>query len=91
MDRNWLHGIQIEAHAVVQDEAILLAHDPKTGEGRATTMCSGATIGPRAVILPGVTVSANSIATAVAVVTQDVLQGSIVFGNPARHLIGGAA
>lgn len=87
MDRKWPTGIHIEAHAVVQDEVVLLAHDMVTGEGRKTTICTGAKIGPRAIILPGVTIGANSIVMAGAVVTSDVAQGSVVFGNPARTLI----
>jgi maltose O-acetyltransferase len=53
---------------------------------QAVTIDSGAWLGARATILPGVTVGAGSIVAAGAVVTRDVPPNSIVSGIPARVL-----
>lgn len=47
---------------------------------------SGARIGGNATILPGITIGADSVVGAGAVVTKDVPEGVIVVGNPARYL-----
>lgn len=47
---------------------------------------SGASIGAGAVILPGLTIGAKAFVGAGAVVTKDVAAGSLVVGNPARHI-----
>lgn len=51
-----------------------------------TVIEDGASIGAGAVILPGVRVGARALVGAGAVVTRDVAPGSLVFGNPARHV-----
>jgi len=45
----------------------------------------GARIGSRAVILPGVTIGRNALIGAGAVVTKDVPDNEIYYGNPARY------
>jgi len=49
-----------------------------------TVVRSGATIGARAVILPGLTIGAYAVVGAAAVVTRDVADHRLVLGNPAR-------
>jgi len=49
-----------------------------------TTLCSGASIGANATILPGVTVGRGAMVGAGAVVTRNVPPHAIVVGNPAR-------
>lgn len=44
----------------------------------------GATIGPGAVVLPGITIGERAMVGAGAVVTKDVPDGMLVVGNPAR-------
>lgn len=51
-----------------------------------TRICAGASLGAGAVVLPGVTIGAGALVGAGAVVTRDVAPGSVVVGNPARHL-----
>ncbi|HYC49733.1 MAG TPA: acyltransferase [Gemmatimonadaceae bacterium] len=51
-----------------------------------TRICRGASLGAGAVVLPGVTIGAGALVGAGAVVTRDVAPGSVVVGNPARHL-----
>ena len=48
-----------------------------------TRICKGASIGGGAVLLPGVTVGEKAIVGAGATVTKDVPPGAIVVGNPA--------
>lgn len=49
-----------------------------------TRVCEGASIGARAVILPGVTIGRYALVAAGAVVTRDVGDFSMVRGHPAR-------
>lgn len=51
-----------------------------------TVIEDGASIGAGAVILPGVRVGARAMVGAGAVVARDVAAGSLVLGNPARHV-----
>ncbi len=51
-----------------------------------TVVQDGASIGAGAVILPGLTIGAGAFVAAGAVVTGDVAPGSLVMGNPARHV-----
>lgn len=56
------------------------------GEYPTTRVCTGASIGGGAVILPGITIGANAMIGAGAVVTKDVAPGDAVVGNPATQL-----
>ena len=56
-----------------------------------TRICRGASLGSGAVIMGGVTVGANALVGAGAVVTRDVAPGEVVAGVPARLLRTGAA
>lgn len=51
-----------------------------------TVVERGASIGAGAVILPGLTIGADAFVAAGSVVTRDVAAGSLVVGNPARHV-----
>jgi acetyltransferase-like isoleucine patch superfamily enzyme len=51
-----------------------------------TVIEDGASIGAGSVILPGVRIGARAMVGAGAVVTRDVAAGSLVLGNPARHV-----
>jgi UDP-2-acetamido-3-amino-2,3-dideoxy-glucuronate N-acetyltransferase len=55
-------------------------------ERMRTTIEDGVSIGAGAVILPGLTIGARAFVAAGAVVTKDVAPGSLVRGNPARHV-----
>jgi UDP-2-acetamido-3-amino-2,3-dideoxy-glucuronate N-acetyltransferase len=49
-----------------------------------TVIKKGASIGGAAIILPGITIGKNAMVGAGAVVTKDVQDNEIVYGNPAR-------
>jgi len=51
-----------------------------------TVIEDGASIGAGSVILPGVRIGMQAMVGAGAVVTRDVAPGSLVMGNPARHV-----
>jgi acetyltransferase-like isoleucine patch superfamily enzyme len=84
IDRTWPKGIHIEPGAIVDEEAIVLTHDMTRGVYRDTRIGAGSYIGPRAIIMPGVSVGAGAIVAAGSVVTRDVAEAGAVAGNPAR-------
>ena len=51
-----------------------------------TTVCSGASIGANATILPGIRIGRHAMIGAGAVVTRNIDDGEVVVGNPARKL-----
>ena len=53
-------------------------------ERKAPRICRGARVGGGVVLLPGVVIGANALVGAGSVVTEDVPEGVIVYGNPAR-------
>ncbi len=55
-------------------------------EVRKTLIRKGATIGANATLLPGITIGANALIGAGSVVTQNVPDGEIWIGNPAKYL-----
>ena len=84
IDRTWPKGIWIEAGAVIDEHAIVLAHDMTRVVYRDTRIGAGSHIGPRAIILPGVTIGKAARIAPGAVVTKDVADGATVRGNPGR-------
>ena len=53
---------------------------------RPTIVCKGASIGARALILPGLRIGRNALVGAGAVVTKDVPDETVVVGNPAKSI-----
>lgn len=51
-----------------------------------TIVEDGASIGAGAVVLPGIKIGKDAMVAAGSVVTKDVLPGSLVMGNPAKHI-----
>jgi acetyltransferase-like isoleucine patch superfamily enzyme len=85
IDRTWPKGIHIERDAIVDEEAIVLTHDMTRSVYRDTRIGAGSYIGPRAIILPGVSVGAGAVVAAGSIVTKDVPDRGTVAGNPARE------
>ncbi len=88
-------SIMIAARVSLGQEVIILTTSHRIGDskqraGKGTTMPvtinTGAWIGARALILPGVTIGAGSIVGAGAVVTKDIPPNMLAAGVPARIL-----
>jgi len=73
-------------HHVVLDDYVSIGPGVVTGGG--VTLKTGALVGAGAVILPGVTVGEQAVVGGGAVVAKDVEAGSVVVGNPAKHMRG---
>jgi acetyltransferase-like isoleucine patch superfamily enzyme len=84
IDRTWPKGVHIEANVIIGEEAVLLTHDVVRGLVLDTRIKEGAVLGPRSIILPGVTVGKGAEVVAGAIVSRDVPDGVRVIGNPAR-------
>ena len=86
IDRTWPKGIHIGDEAIIDEEAIILTHDMTRSVYRDTRIGCGCYVGPRAIILPGISVGDHATVAAGSVVTMDVPSGAIVAGSPAKRL-----
>lgn len=86
-------GLEIGSHVDIASEVMIWTsehdvHDPEMRAIEAKVVIEDYVfIGPRAIILPGVTIGKGAVVAAGAVVTKDVAPGNIVGGVPAK-LIG---
>lgn len=78
------HGVDIITH----DGGLRVIRDqhPDAYLYRPITICDGAFIGARAIILPGVTIGEGAVIGAGSVVSQDVPPGTVAAGVPARPI-----
>jgi len=82
--------ITIGTKVAISREAFICtaSHDPSQGWRplitKPITICDGAWIGARAIVLPGVTIGEGAVVAAGAVVVKDVPPFTIVGGNPAK-------
>lgn len=83
-------GLEIGDHVDIASQALVWTsqhdiHDPDFKAIEAKVVIEDYVfIGPRAIILPGVTVGRGAVVAAAAVVTKDVSPGAIVAGIPAK-------
>lgn len=84
IDRTWPKGIHIGAGCIIDHHAVVLTHDRTRGFYRHTRIGDGTSVGPRAIVMPGVTVGSDCIIEAGSVVTRDVPDGSRILGNPGQ-------
>lgn len=73
----------VEHHAIVEDFAIISPHATLCG---CAQVGESAFIGAGAVVLTGVSIGARATIGAGAIVREDVPDGAVVVGNPARRL-----
>lgn len=86
IDRTYPRGVHISQHTYIGEAAVILTHDMTRGIYYDTYVGQNCYIGPRSIILPGVTVGDNAIVMPAALVREDVPPGSTVIGNPAKIL-----
>jgi acetyltransferase-like isoleucine patch superfamily enzyme len=91
-----LHSsVFVPEHSILEDDCWLGPHVvitnakyPRSADAKENLQGAhikrGAKIGANATLLPGVTIGVNALVGAGAVVTEDVPDGSVVVGNPAR-------
>jgi acetyltransferase-like isoleucine patch superfamily enzyme len=82
-------GLALEDDVFV-GPAVVFSNDPRPRRGQwlaeypRTVVRSGASLGAGAILLPGVTIGRYALVGAGAVVTRDVPDFALVYGNPAR-------
>lgn len=84
IDKTHPKGIFIGEESYIASGTLLLAHDYSRNVKTETKIGKRCFIGANSIIMPGITIGDNVIVGAGAVVTKNVLPGSIVAGNPAR-------
>lgn len=88
-------GVQIWDHIAIENDVFIGPNVTFTNDryprskkyenlGEKTIIKSGASIGANSTILPGITVGKNSMIGAGSVVTRDIPDYALAFGNPAR-------
>jgi acetyltransferase-like isoleucine patch superfamily enzyme len=83
IDRTWPRGVHISKDVYMGEQSVLLTHDFTRGLYLHTRIGARTCIGPRAIIMPGVTVGEDCLIMPGALVTKDVPPNSVALGNPA--------
>ena len=86
IDDNFPELITIEDNANISFGVTIVAHDASKGKTERVLIRTGAYIGTRTIILPGVEIGENAIVGAGSVVTKNVEAGTKVAGVPAQKL-----
>lgn len=84
IDRTYPRGVHVAQGVYIGEAAVVLTHDMTRGIYYDTRIGQNCIIGPRAIILPGVTIGDNSVVMPGALVREDVPPNSVAIGNPAK-------
>lgn len=84
IDRTFPQGIHIGPHCRVGEEAVILTHDFARGLYLHTRIGAKCRLGPRSIVMPGLTLGEDCIVMPGALVTKDMPPRSIALGNPAK-------
>jgi acetyltransferase-like isoleucine patch superfamily enzyme len=87
IDRTFPKGVHIAARAVIGEQAVVLTHDIATRVWLHTYIGEGATLGARAIVLPGLKIGKDAVVLPGSVVTEDVPDGATVLGNPGKLVV----
>ena len=77
-------GVVIEDNVKIGFGAVILSYSSIDQKSGLVTLKKGCSIGANSVIMPGVTISENSIVGAQSLVTKNIPPGEIWFGSPAK-------
>ena len=83
IDRTWPKGVHIAPDCIFGEESVLLTHDMARGVYRDTRVGARTVVGPRAIIMPGVTIGEDCVIEPGAVVIKDMPDRTRAVGNPA--------
>jgi acetyltransferase-like isoleucine patch superfamily enzyme len=86
IDTTHPRGIIIGDHVLIARGTVILSHDFVNQRKLTTIIGCNVFIGCNSIILPGVTISNNTIIAAGAVVTKDFTGNGIIVGNPASQI-----
>lgn len=84
LDRTWPRGIHIGAHVRIDEEVVVLTHDFTRGLYLDTRIGARCYVGPRAIVLPGVSIGEDCVVMPGALVNKDMPANSVATGNPVR-------
>jgi|SRR5579859_1676014 len=84
IDRTWPAGIHIGADTYIGEQAVVLTHDFTRGVRGDTHIGARCRLGPRVIVLPGVTIGDDCVVDPGALVNRDLPPNSRARGNPAE-------
>jgi acetyltransferase-like isoleucine patch superfamily enzyme len=83
IDRTFPQGIHIGPDCYVGEEAVVLTHDFTRGLYLHTRIGARCHLGPRAIVMPGLTLGEDCMVMPGALVTKDMPANTLAVGNPA--------
>jgi acetyltransferase-like isoleucine patch superfamily enzyme len=84
VDRTWPRGIHVGPGTEIGEHVVILTHDFTRGLYLHTRIGARCRLGPRAIVLPGLTVGDDCVVMPGALVTKDMPANSVAIGNPAE-------
>ena len=85
IDRTWPRGVHIGADCRICDQAVVLTHDFTRGLYLDTRIGARSYVGPRAIVLPGLTIGEDCVVMPGALVVKDMPDNTTATGNPAVY------
>jgi acetyltransferase-like isoleucine patch superfamily enzyme len=83
IDRTHPQGIHIGPDCYVGEQAVVLTHDFSRGLYLHTRLGARCHLGPRSIVMPGLTLGEDCVVLPGALVTKDMPPNSVALGNPA--------
>jgi len=84
IDKTWPNTITIGSNTYISSGCNIIGHDFLNGKRKKVSIGDNSFIGVNAIILPGVSIGNNCIIAAGTVVTNDIDNGLMVAGVPAK-------
>ncbi len=83
IDRTYPRGVHIGPDVRICEQAVVLTHDFSRGLYLHTRIGARCVLGPRSIIMPGLTLGEGCLVAPGALVTRDMPANSLAVGNPA--------